>query len=59
MRLPPTPPKTFRQRLRGNRIRKGSPAALRAAMAAYARSIEYLDATDPRRAPTLPQNRIS
>jgi hypothetical protein len=44
------------KRLRtGNRLKRGSPAALRAAMAAYQRSLEYLDPRDPRRLPTLPK----
>jgi hypothetical protein len=38
---------------RGNRLRGRS--ALRAAMAAYARSIEHLDPRDPRRSPSLPK----
>jgi hypothetical protein len=37
----------------GNQLRGRS--ALRAAMAAYARSIEHLDPRDPRRFPTLPK----
>jgi hypothetical protein len=40
---------------RGNRLRRGSPGALRGAMAAYQRSLEYLDPRDPRRLPTLPK----
>jgi hypothetical protein len=40
----------------GNRLRRGSRAALRAELAAYERGIEKtLDPRDPRRSPTLPR----